>query len=144
LVHQTNFFDAILRPVERLNSSDLDGLKYPVIKITLDARQGVDDLLVADAKADAPAGHVVALRKRKKLNADVFCSRHLKKAWRLVAVEREIGVGEIVDDDEVMLLGSLDDSFEEIQFDHFRGRVVRKLIISIFGLGQVCRIASSR
>src|SRR5688572_19433267 len=58
-VHETNFLDAVLRPVESLDRGDLNRLENPVVEIALDARQRVNYVLVADAKTDAPAGHVV-------------------------------------------------------------------------------------
>ena len=86
----------------------------------------MDDLLVADAKADAPTRHVVALRQREELDADVLGARHLEKTRRLIAVECQIGIGQIVDDDEAMLLGRFDDALKKIQLDHLGRRVMRK------------------
>ena len=64
--------------------------------------------LIADAEADAPARHVVTFRQREKFHADILRARRLEKARRLIAVESKIGIGEIVDDDEIMFLGRFD------------------------------------
>ena len=77
-----------------MNRRDLDRLKNTVVEITLDPRQSVDDFLVADAKADTPARHVVAFRQREKFDADILGARHLEKTRRLVAVEGQIGIGQ--------------------------------------------------
>src|SRR3972149_7152761 len=87
LVYQANLLDAVLRPVQSLNRGDLDRLKKSVVGIALVARQGVDDVLVTDREANAPAGHVVALRQREELDAHILGAGHLKKTRRVVTVE---------------------------------------------------------
>ena len=53
---------------------------------------------VAQAEPHPPASHVVALRHRENLHGHFLGALHLQDAGRLVAVETEVGVGEIVDD----------------------------------------------
>jgi hypothetical protein len=79
------------------------GWNDAVIQVALDARQRVDDLRVAQAIADAPAGHVVALRHGEDLDGVLLGAIHLEDAGRLVAVEADVGVGEIVDHHGAML-----------------------------------------
>ncbi len=86
-----------------------------------------DHLAVADGEADPPARHVVALRQREELDADVLRARHLQEARRLVAVEDEVGVGEVVHDQQLVLARELDDALEEGEVDDLGGRVVREV-----------------
>ena len=83
-------------------------------------------VFIAHGESDPPAGHVVTLRKREKFHADILGARYLQKTRRLVAVEGQIGVGEIMDDDKIMLPRCAHHALEEIQLDDFRRRVMRK------------------
>src|SRR5688500_6137023 len=86
----------------------------------------MDDFFVADTKTNAPSRHIVALRQGEKLHADILRARHLEKARRLVAVESQIGISKIVNDEEAMFLGGLDDPLEKSDVDHFSGRIMRE------------------
>ncbi len=81
---------------------------------------------IAADEAEPPAGHVVRLRGREDLDADVARARHLEERWRLIAVEREIGVREVVDDHQTVLAGEVDDLHEEVAVHAHRRRVVRE------------------
>ena len=63
---------------------------------------------------------------------------HLEDARRLVAVEADLGVGEVVEHHEVVLLRERDDPLEERAVDHacVVGLCGNEMI-SIFGFGQV-------
>ena len=80
------------------DGGDLDGLEDAVIQIALDARQGADHARIAHAEAHAPSRHVVAFRHGEDLHGDILGAFHLQDAGRLIAVEAQVGVGEIVDD----------------------------------------------
>src|ERR1044071_5817193 len=134
LVHQANLFHAILRPVERLNGRDLDRLKNAIIKVTFDPRQGVDDVPITDRKSDPPTRHVIAFRKREKFDSAFLSARHLEKARRLVAIEGNIGISQIVDNDKLVLLRKFNDALEEVQLHNRRCRIVRKTNNQQFGL----------
>ena len=108
-------------------AGDLDRLEDAVVVIALDGRQRADHLGVAGAEAEPPAGHVVALAHGRRLDADLLGSRHAQEARRLVAVEADVAVGEIVDDHEAEPLGQGDHVHEEIALDHRRRRVVREV-----------------
>ena len=109
-----------------MNRRDLNRLKNAVIKITLDSRQRVNDIAIADGKADPPTRHVIALGKRKELHPKLFGAGHLKKAGRLITVESKIGVRQVVHDDQFVLPRESNDPLEEIQLDNFRGGIMRK------------------
>ncbi len=106
---------------------DLDGREGAVVEVALEAREGVDEHRIADHEADAPAGHVVALGQSEELDGDIFCAGNFEDAGRLVAVEAEVGVGEVVDEMEAVLAGQLDEAREERQVDALRGRVRREV-----------------
>ena len=118
--------DALLRAFERRDRRDLHRRERAVVVIALDARQRVDEVLVADHEADAPARHVVALRHREELDRDVARARHLHDRRRLPAVERDVGVGEVVHDVDVVLARERDDPLEERQLDALRRRIGRE------------------
>src|ERR1051326_6821992 len=60
LVHEPDLFDALLGTVQSLDRGDLDGLENSIIEVALDPGKRMNDIAVADGKANAPAGHVVA------------------------------------------------------------------------------------
>ena len=114
-------------PSKRSNRRDLDGREGAVVEVALEPRERVDQLLVADHEADAPAGHVVGLREREELDGDIFGAGNLKDAGRLVAVEGDVGVGEVLDEPEAVLAGERDEAREERQLDALCGRVRREV-----------------
>src|SRR5438093_416812 len=118
--------DALLVALERDNAGDLDRLEGAVVQVRLDAGQHGDHSGVAADEAETPAGHVVRLRGREDLDADVARARHLEEGRRPIAVEREVGVREIVDDHEAMLACELDDLHEEVAVHAHCRRVVRE------------------
>src|SRR6266704_53797 len=105
---------------------DLQRLENAVVEITLDPRQRSDHLAVAETKSDAPACHVEALRHGVDLHGDFLRARNLQNAGRLVAVEAEVGVGEVVHDHRLVFARQLHDLAEEIEVDAHRGRIVRE------------------
>ncbi len=87
----------------------------------------VDEVLVADHEADAPARHVVALRHREELDRDVARAFDLHDRRRLPAVERDVRIREIVHDVDAVLAGERDDLLEERQLDALRRRIRREV-----------------
>ena len=85
-----------------------------------------DELRVAHHETHAPAGHVVALGQGEELHRDVLGSRHLHDGRRLPAVEDDVGIGEVVHDEDVVLAGQRDDALEEVQLHALRRGVARK------------------
>src|SRR3989338_1357877 len=101
-IELTNLFHAILRAVQRVNGGYLDWLKDPIIQVALDPGQGMDHFSVADGKAYPPPRHVITFGKREELDADLLGAGNLKEAWRLVAVEGDVRIGQIVDDEQLL------------------------------------------
>src|SRR5688500_5304967 len=86
----------------------------------------MDDFFVADTKTNAPSRHLVAHRHGETLHADILRARPLEQAARLLAVESQNGISKIVNDEEAMFLGGLDDPLEKSDVDHFSGRIMRE------------------
>ena len=116
---------ALLAVPQGDDRGDLHGLEDPVVVIALDRLEGAQHLAVAGREADPPAGHVVALGHRRELAADALGPLDRQEARRLVAVEADVAVGEVVDHEEAVLLRQRDDLLEEGRLDDRGRRVVR-------------------
>ena len=106
--------------------SDLDRLKHPVVEIRLDPGERRDHGRIADAETDAPARHAVRLGEAEELHADLLGSGHLQQRGSPVAVERQVGIREVVDDEDGLRAREVDDALEELALDREARRVVRK------------------
>jgi hypothetical protein len=115
---------ALLRPVERVNRRHLDRCEDAVVGVALEARQRAHHLAIPDREAHAPARHVVALGQREELDSDLLGALHLQEARRLVAIERQVRVSEVVDHQHACLAREPDDALEEWALDDGRGRIV--------------------
>jgi len=58
--------------LQRDDAGDLDGLEGAVVEVALDARERVDHPRIAADEAHPPARHIVGLRQREDLDADVL------------------------------------------------------------------------
>ena len=105
---------------------DLDRLERAVVEVRLQTRERRDHVGVADEEADPPPGHRERLRQGVQLDAALLGALDLEDRGRLVPVEGEVGVGEVVDDEQTVLAGEGDDPLHEVELDRRRGRVVRK------------------
>ncbi len=107
------------------DGGDLHGLEHAVVVVAFDRGESFDHLAVAGAEADAPAGHVVAFAHRGEFDADIGGTGRGQEARGLVAVEGDIGVGEVADDGEAIFAGEFYDFVEERLLDANGRRVVR-------------------
>ena len=135
MIHLDHLFHALLRTVQGDDGGDLDRLKNAVVEVAFQLGQGGDHLRIPDAKTDPPSRHVIAFRQGEKFDADLLRPRRLQKARRLVAVEYQVGIGQVMHHQELVLFGEIDDLFEEVEVHHLRGRVVRKIDDQHFRLG---------
>src|SRR5438128_5317201 len=71
LVNGVVLGNAVLRSFEGGDCHALDGLGDAGVDVVFDAGEGVDEGRVADGPTDTPTGHVEALGKGVKLDADV-------------------------------------------------------------------------
>ena len=92
-----------------------------------------------EAEADAPARHVVALRHREDLDRHFLRALHLQNAGRLVAIEAEVGIGEIVDDHGVVLARQAHDVSKKSRSTHVVVGLCGNEIRIIFGLRDEVR-----
>ena len=101
-------------------------MERPVVEVRLELRQRGDDLVVAEQEAHSPARHREGLRERVELDGDVLRTRDLQDRRRLIAVEPEIRVREVVHDDHLACARECDELLHEGEIDTCRRRVVRK------------------
>ena len=127
LIARAGFGDAVLRAVQGRRRRHLDRGEGAVIEIGLDPRQSRDQPLVADGKADAPAGHRIGLAERGEFDRDVARPRHFEDRRRRLAVEIDFGIGEVGQDDDVVTPAERDDLAVEIEIDGLRRRVRREV-----------------
>src|ERR1019366_4703359 len=123
LVICNDFRDTFLRAVERGDGGDLDGGEGAVVEVALDAAERGDQLLVADLEANAPAGHIVGLGEREELDGDVLGARDFEDGGGAVAVEDQVGIGEVVDDVDAEFLAQRHQALEEGEIDALGGGV---------------------
>ena len=114
----------------------MDGEELAGVGVVFHIAVSLHEQRVAGHEAAAPAGHVEIFAGGMKLNADVFRARRSKKTERLVAVVNQADVGGVVNDDEVVCLGELDDLGKELRRGTGAGRVVRVIEHEHLGLGQ--------
>lgn len=129
----SDFFDAFLRTVQGLDRADLNRRERAIVVVALNAGQCADEFTVSDHEADTPAGHVVALTHREELNGHVFSARNLHDGRSLEAVVDDVGVGQVVNDVDAVLLRQGDEFFKEVEIYALGGRVARETQDHEFG-----------
>ena len=112
--------------VHRDDRRDLDRLERAVVQVALQPGERRDHLRVSEHEADAPAGHREALRQAVDLDRDILRARHLQERRRLVPVEAELRVREVVHEEDVVLARELDHARHELEVDALARRVVRE------------------
>ncbi len=127
LVHGGDLLHALLGPLQGRDGRHLDGGEHAVVEVGLDARQRRHQGPVAVHEAHAPAGHVVALGQGEELHGNLLGTGHLQYGGRLVAIEDDVGISEIVDYPDVVLPGDLHHLLEELQFHALGGGVPGKV-----------------
>ena len=122
-----DFLHAVLRSIQCHRTGDLNRLKNTVVEIAFQLGQRTHHFTVADTKPDSPAGHVIGLGQCVKLDAHILGLRHLQKTRRLVTVERDIRVGQIVNHNHIVLFGKCDDFLKELEIDYRSRGIVREI-----------------
>jgi hypothetical protein len=102
-----------LRSLKGLDRGNLDGREGAVIEVAFDAGECADELAVPNHEPYTPARHVVALRESEKFHRDIFRAWDFHDRGRAIAIEDQVGIGEVME--EIDLLGAAegDDTFEE-------------------------------
>jgi hypothetical protein len=112
--------------VEGDRRGDLHRLEHAVVEIALQLDKRLDDRGIAEQERAAPAGHREALRHRVQLDRALLGTLGLEDARRPVAVEADVGIREVVDDDHLPLPAEVDDPLHEVEVDDGPRRVVRE------------------
>ncbi len=126
LVGVAYFCGKVLIFVHHDRRGDLDWLERAVVQVALQLRKRCYGFGVADTECNSPASHRKGLRQAVELDRDVLGSLRLQDRRRLVAVEADIGIGEVVHEQDLALTGEIHDALHELQIHTCRGRVVRK------------------
>ena len=124
LVGGADLLREVRRLVHRDRRGDLDGLERAVVEVALELHERLHDVGVADHERAAPAGHGEALGHRVQLDGALLGPLGLQDGGRVVAVEADVGVGEVVHDDHLPLPAEVDDALHEVEVDARAGRVV--------------------
>ena len=109
-----------------MDRGNLYRLKDAIVEVAFEPGQGHECLRVAAHEPDPPAWHIVGLGKGKELDAHLLCARHLQEAGGLIAVEEEVGIGEVVDHEQVVLAREIHHAVEELQVHDRSRRVMGK------------------
>ena len=119
--------DDVLRAVERGAGGRLDRREGAIVEIGFHPAHRRDQLLVADRKADPPAGHRIGLGQGRELDRDILGARHLQDGRRRIAVIIKLGISEVAQHPDLVLLRPGDEPFVEGQV-HRLGRRVGRII----------------
>ena len=117
LIFSHDFRYAFLRAIECSNGGDLNGCEGTVVVIALDFCQRCNQGLVSHHETDAPTGHVVAFGHGEKFDGYIARAGHLHDRWRLPAIEGNVRIGQIVDDQHIVVFGQRDDALEKIKLN---------------------------
>src|SRR5689334_2327233 len=111
----------VLAAVHRLDRGPLHRLEDSRVDVRLELTDEVDQVGAAAHPADPPAGHVVRLRERVELEADLLRAGYLKERERLVPVEGDLRVRRVVAEDDVVPAAEVDGALEEFAIRRRRG-----------------------
>ncbi len=126
LVDVNHFMYVVVALVQGDDRCDLDRLERAVVEIRLQLGQCRDHLRVPDHEADSPARHRMALRQGVQLDANILGSWNLEHARGYIVVVCDVGVREVVNEHRVVLFRERHETFEEVDVDRRRRRIVRK------------------
>ena len=155
LILQALRLDLIARTVEAGDSGLLDREEHAKVDLAAQLGEGRDNVLATDQKADAGAGDVKRLGEREKLHTHLERAGILQEAATRLAIEHDVRVGVIVDDQQVVLAGEGDDLLVDLGRAHRAHRVggqrndhvlgaVGDLWIDARHIGQVVMLGDQR
>ena len=111
---------------QRHDRGDLDRLEGAVVEVGLELRERRDDVGAAEREAHAPARHREGLRQAVQLDRAVERPVGGEHRRRLVAVEGDVGVGEVVHEHELALARQVDELLHQLGRRDRGRRVVRE------------------
>ena len=123
LVLQTLCLDLIARAIKARDSSLLDREEHTEVNLAAQLGKGRDHVLATDQKANAGTGDVKRLGKREELHTHLERTGILQEAATRLAVEHDVGVRVVMDDEQVVLAGKSDDLLVDLGRAHRAHRV---------------------
>ena len=135
LILAADLAQTVLGTLQGGDGGDLDGGEGAIVQVGLDTGQGTDQVGVAAHEADAPTGHVVALGQGKEFDGDLGGPGDLEDGGGDVAIEDDVGVGQVVDHPDAVLPGDGDDPLEEVELDALGGGIAGEVDHQHLGLG---------
>ena len=109
--------------LEGRDGSPLDRGELTGVQVRLHDRERLDGLGGPDDPADAPACHVEELRGRSEFECHVLRTGYLQHGRRDIAVEGDLAVGSVVQEQHIVSARERDRGFERLEIGH-RGRGV--------------------
>ncbi len=116
----------LARLAERDDRRDLDRLEGAVVEVGLELRQSGNDVGPPQREAHPPAGHRERLRQAVELDRAVERAVGGEHRGRDVAVEGDVGVGEVVHEHELALPGQVDELLHQLGGGDLGRRIVRE------------------
>src|SRR3954469_6208058 len=89
--------------VERESGALLNRRRRSIPHVRAYGMQRVDQVLAANCKSNSRAGHVEALRERMEFDCEVLGALNLERARRLYVIVRELHVGAVGQENDVVL-----------------------------------------
>ena len=155
LVLQTLRLDLIARAIKARDGGLLDREEHAKVNLAAQLGEGRDHILATDQKADAGTGDVKRLGEREELNAHLERAGILQEAAARLAVEHDVGVCVVVNDEQVVLASESDDLLVDLGRAHRADRVrgqrhdhilgtIGHLGIDTCHIGQVIMLGNQR
>jgi hypothetical protein len=136
--------NAIRRAVQSRRGGHLDRGEGAVIEVGFHPGQRREETRIPDSETDPPARHRERLRHRGELDRDVHGARHLQDGGRRLAFEINLSVGEVREDENLVLFREGDEVAVEIEVGYAGGRVRRVANHDASGFGIEWSTARSR
>lgn len=121
------FLNAILRPLQCSDRSNLDWGERSIIQIGLYLPQGCNQFAVSAHEADAPTRHVITLGQGEKLNRHIHGSGDLQDGRGNIPVKHQVGISQVMHHPNLVLPRHFHDLFEKIHFDALGGGIAGKV-----------------
>ena len=125
MVDAADFRDIGTIAIQRMGRSHLDRCEGTIVEIGFDPCQSRNQTLVANGKAHAPAGHGEGFRHRGELDGAVHGTWHFQHRRGRIAVEIDLRIGKVGEDDDVVLLRKRDHVLVEIERRNHGRRIGR-------------------
>ena len=116
----------VLHLVQCDGGSNLNRLKSSVIQIGLELGKSRYDLRITQHERHAPTGHRERLRHGVQLHRYFLCALCLQNGWGSIPIKPQVGIGVVVNQNDVSFAGKVNNSLHERKVDTGSGWVMRK------------------